>query len=87
MDKIIEKALNKAPRVKEGETGRTGAPLRDDMMLYIEYHTSGRVNVCDNYKEMTHEHFDWAMHGCKNNEEWHRYLSHQLWKDYTPFRL
>lgn len=82
MDKIIEKALDKAPRVKEGVTGRTGAPLSDGMVLYIEYHTVGKTNVCDYYCEMTSEHFDWKMHDCKDNREWRAYLNRQLWREY-----
>ena len=80
VDLMIERALEKAPYVKEGETGRTGADAGHGYMIYIEYHTAGKVNVCDYHERMTSEHFDWKMHGCKNNEEWRRFLNKQFWR-------
>lgn len=78
---MIERALEKAPYVKEGETGRTGANAGDGYMIYIEYHTSGETNICDYHEKMTDEHYDWKMHDCKNNEEWRIYLNKQFWKN------
>lgn len=83
MDKFIENALDKAAYLRAGETGITGAPLKEGMVLMIEYHTSGRANICDDCKTVTHEQFDWAVHGCSNNTEWHRYLNRSLWRDYS----
>lgn len=76
---IIERVLRNAKHCKEGEVGKIGASLPKGMMLYIEYHTSGKMNICDSAEEMTSEHFDWKMAGCKNREEWIRYLNKQFW--------
>ena len=59
--------------------GIVGQSLPNGMVLRIEYHTVGRANVCDGYKEITSESWDWEKAGCKNNEEWHRYLNKQFW--------
>lgn len=78
---LIARALDKAPYVKGGGTGRTGISAGGDRMVYIEYHTSGRVNVCDYSEILTTEHFDWKMHNCKNNREWRQYLNKQFWNN------
>ena len=75
----IEKALAKAP--KGG--GVIGIDLPDGMVLRLEYHTVGDINVCDDYREVTSEQWDWEKAGCKDNEEWHRYLNRQMWRDYS----
>lgn len=82
MDAIIEKALSKAPKMKDGEIGLAGTPLKDGMVLAIEYHTIGKTNICDSYEQMTAEHFDWKKAGCKNAEDWRRYLNKNLWSEY-----
>lgn len=76
--KRIEKALAKAPL----GGGVIGIDLPDGMVLRIEYHTVGSTNVCDDYREVTSEHWDWEKAGCKNNEEWRRYLNGRLWAPY-----
>lgn len=81
-DNIIEKALEKAKYVPEGETAIIGRDLFNGLILRIEYHTEGKTNICDNYREVTQEHWDWEKAGCSNNEEWHKYLDRQLWKEY-----
>lgn len=81
-DTLIDKTLAKAPKVKAGQTALTSAPLGNGMVLCIEYHTVGDVNVCDDWQEMTSEHFDWKRAGVSNNKEWRQYLGRLLWGDY-----
>lgn len=82
MDKVIETTLSKAPRKEEGQTGVVGYSLPNGMVLRIEYHTVGKTNVCDGTREVTSEHWDWEKAGCKNNQEWRRYLNRLMWADY-----
>ena len=82
MEALIEKTLSKAPYCKDGEINLVAAPLGNGMVLAIEYHTEGKTNICDDYQQMTSEHFDWKRAGCKNAEEWRRYLNKNLWSEY-----
>ena len=33
-------------------------------------------------KQLT-EREEWEKNGCSNNEEWHRFLNKQMWREYT----
>ena len=79
MDEKVRKFVEDAPKLKEGEMGRIGMPLKDGHTVYIEYHTARGRNVCDLAKKMTDEHYDWKMAGVTNNEEWRRHLDKNLW--------
>ena len=84
MDKLIEGALKRAKHLPEGKTGVVGIETRDGMVCRIEYHTTGKTNICDDHRMMTLEHWDWERAGCKNNEEWRRHLNKEFWKPFTP---
>lgn len=79
MDAIIEHALEKSKFVKNGAVGKTCVYLKDGMVLYIEYHTDGKMNICDKCKKMTLEKYEWKMAGCTNRQEYREYLNKSFW--------
>lgn len=79
----IEKALAKAKYAPEGKTALFGYDLLNGMIIRIEYYTVGKTNICDNWREVTSEQWDWERAGCKNNEEWHRHLEKNFWADFS----
>ena len=84
MEEIINRALWKADPVKEGETGFTTAFTPDGMVYKIWYRTIGDYdNRLVRHELITIEQWEWEKAGCKNNEEWHRYLNRKMWADYS----
>lgn len=80
VERLIEKALSKADLLREGEKGITAPEqLVEGMVLRIEYHTVGRTNICDDWKWITSEKWDWERAGVKNNREWRIYLDKMFW--------
>ena len=81
MEEIVKKALMKADLAKEGEIAFV-AVEKDGMVYKIWYRAVGSENALVRYKVVTLEEWEWEKHGCKNNEEWHRYLNRSMWADY-----
>ena len=81
-DVIIERKLREAKKLPEGKNGVAGAELNNGYTLRIEYHTEGKCNVCDSWREVTSEAWDWERAGCKNNEEWRAHLNRLLGRDH-----
>jgi hypothetical protein len=79
IDKTIERTLDKAPKMKDGETGLVGADLCNGYVLRIEYHTSGKTNICDDYRTVTSERWDWERAGVDNAADYRKYLNRQFW--------
>ena len=83
MNEYIKKALRRADEMKDDDIGFIAYETPDGMVEKIWYRTIGCNNVLVKNETVTLEQWEWEKYGCKNNEEWRRYLNKQMWRDYT----
>lgn len=83
MEEIIKRALWKADLLPDNEVGLTTANTQDGMVIKIWYRTMGDDNKYIKHELITLEQWEWEKVGCKNNEEYHRYLNRKIWEDYS----
>ena len=79
---MIERVLRKAEQVGEDDMGFVAADTMDGMIVKIWYRTIGDDKVLVRSEAITDEQWDWEKHGCKNAEDWRRYLNKNLWSEY-----
>ena len=74
-EEYINRALQKADLVEDGEEGFITVETKDGMVVKIWYRSVGDDNILNKHEVVTLEEWEWERHGVTNNVEWRRYLN------------